>query len=238
MSQEDEGGGGDSTISLQRWLDPQSSLSWGACGVAPRSLGRTNGSFSSPRKMDVDTVWQWSMRLWFLIIAGEEADGCGLSGWERAENGGRFTTNHLVPSDSALTFDPAGTMTRILPWWFISSFPPKTPSTPPPTTVCTQKHMPVAMETGLGGTGKDVFGPVAGSGSKDESLTLPGKKSDTRGWYLTLRVEPMDGIDICIDWGGGSGLITRQRKLTGNGLEVQLKAALHVQRQGRKQSWQ
>lgn len=33
--------------------------------------------------MDVDTVWQWSMRLWFLIKAKKEADRHRLSGWER-----------------------------------------------------------------------------------------------------------------------------------------------------------
>ncbi len=93
--------------------------------------------------MDVDTVWQWSMRLWFLIIAREEADGHRLSDWGRMEDGGRFTGNQWVPQ-SLFTFDPAGTMTYIFPWWFISYFPKNTFHLPNDHMYV--KHMSVAME--------------------------------------------------------------------------------------------
>ncbi len=125
---------GASIMSLQKWLDPQVPtfpelrVTWGSW-----CLGLTNRSFSSPRQMDVDTVWQWHMRLWFLIIVGEEADGHGLSGWERLENGGRFTRNLEVPQ-SRFTFDPTRRW-PVFPHGDSFPFSLTTPSTPWPLYV-------------------------------------------------------------------------------------------------------
>lgn len=65
-----------SVISLQRWLDPRVATlpeQRVLCGSQSRSP--TNRSFSSPHEINVDTVWQWSMRLWFLIIAWKALTG-------------------------------------------------------------------------------------------------------------------------------------------------------------------
>ncbi|KAI4807692.1 hypothetical protein KUCAC02_027483, partial [Chaenocephalus aceratus] len=49
-----------------------------------------------------------------FVKAGEEAEGHELSGWERMENGGRFTRNQWVPQ-SLFTSDPAGMVPCISP---------------------------------------------------------------------------------------------------------------------------
>lgn len=93
--------------------------------------------------MDVDTVWQWSMRLWFLIIAWEEADGHRLSGWERMENEGHLQGISGFPN----LYSPLTLQGRWLVFPHGDSFPlsPKTPSTLQPPYVH-KKTMPVAME--------------------------------------------------------------------------------------------
>ena len=152
--------------------------------------------------MDVDTVWQWSMRLWFLIIAREETDGQRLSGWERTENEGRFTKNQWVPQP-LFTFNPAGTMTCISPWWFISSFPQNTFHSFNHHVYT--KHKPVAMEMAADTDGmgrmnlKQWLDGDLEEPSEDVSLTLEARAE--WGWYLTLRVDPIEGIDICMDRG-------------------------------------
>lgn len=72
---------GASVIILQRFkvpILPELRAMWGS-----RSLSPTNRSFSFPYKIDVDTLWQCSMRFWLLIIAKEETDGYRLSACER-----------------------------------------------------------------------------------------------------------------------------------------------------------
>lgn len=90
-----------------------------------QSLTPTNRSFSCPHKMNADTVWQWSMRLWFLIIAWKEAEGCRRG----AQKGGYFTGNQQVPQ-SGFTSEPVGMTSCFFPWWLISSHH-NTPSNPP-----------------------------------------------------------------------------------------------------------
>lgn len=75
--------------------------------------------------MNADIVWQWSMRLWFLIIAWKEAEGCRRG----AQKGGYFTGNQQVPQ-SGFTFEPVGMTSCFFPWWLISSHH-NTPSNPP-----------------------------------------------------------------------------------------------------------
>lgn len=95
---------------------------------------------------------------------------------------------------------PCGDDDLYFPWWFISSLP-KTPSIPPDHYMYT-KQKPVAMEIAvdLGGMGRMNLGPVAGvEVSKDASLTLGGESSAKWGWYLTPRVEPIEGIDSSME---------------------------------------
>lgn len=64
------------------------------------------------------------------------------------------------------------------------------------------KQKPVAMEIAvdLGGMGRMNLGPVAGvEVSEDASLTLGGESSAKWGWYLTPRVEPIEGIDSSME---------------------------------------
>lgn len=62
--------------------------------------------------MDVDAVWQWIMRLWFLIKAKEETEGHRGCGWERVENGGHFPKNQWVLRFMFI-LAPVGTVTFI-----------------------------------------------------------------------------------------------------------------------------
>lgn len=155
--------------------------------------------------MHVDAVWQWSMRLWFLIIAREEADGQRLSGWERPENGvgwggSRFTKNQWV-LQSGFTFNPCGGRWPVFPHG--DSFPlsPETPSTPWPPYVHTQNTR-LLLWRWLCGSGMRRInlgqgdGPGSRGGLCGFVINPEGKSGVELGWFLTLKVEPIEGIDI------------------------------------------
>lgn len=97
------------------------------------------------------------------------------------------------------------------------SFPisPKTPSTPRRPYVHKIHVCCYGDSCGSRWDGEEEFGAVAGLGSRGGLwgwvINLQGESSAEWGWYLTLRVEPIEGIDIYMDWWGRQekGVITR-----------------------------
>lgn len=177
MSEEDGGGGGFYNQSAKVIRTPEvPTLPQLRDMRGSRSLSPENRSFSSPSKMDVDTVWQWSMRLWFLIIAVEDADGHALGHWERMETGGSIY-RESVASPHRVHLWPCGDDDLYFPpWWFISCLPQKTPSSPRPPYL----HQTHACCYG------DICGPRWGR--KDNS----GHRRDTEDVLLTHRLTTLN----------------------------------------------
>lgn len=152
-----------------------------------QSLSPRNRSFSCPCQMDVDMMWQWSMRLWFLITAREEGDGHGLSGWEWMESRGHFSRNHWVP-------------------WFVSpltqgEYWPEFPSGDS-FPITNQKHFTLKLPS-VYKTYACSYGDSHGFRGRRPwrmIISYQGKCYEEWGRYLTQSIKMINAIEISTEW--------------------------------------
>lgn len=138
--------------------------------------------------MGVDTVWQWSMRLWFLIIAGEVADGQRLSGGERMEDEG-----HLTRNQGKGGFPSLCSPLTLRGWWPASphgdSFPlsPNLPQKTPQQLCAHKTHAccygDIAVDLDWTGTGRT------------DSYQLAGLEVERRGGLRGCVINPHGDIN-------------------------------------------
>lgn len=147
----------------------------------------------------IQTVWQWSMRSWFLIIAQEEA--------ERSRERGREWRLGVVLQGSPLSVHlrPCAYVDLgFPPRWFISSFR---------SLDCWMytKHMPVAMKMAAdlnGGADTNIWTSFWTRIQRRPLRTCHRPSGWKQRWarlIFTARVESIEGIDTLMDWVSGGG---------------------------------